>query len=689
MASWQRRARLGLGVFVVVFATVVYLSIRDRRSDSSPPAMAPLAPRVIAETRGGDVVQLKGAERDVRVEFAGQVTYEDGQNRLQGIKAVIDNRAGRTFTITAAEGQIGPTLSNIDLVGDVTVSTTDGLEARAGEAHYADAEGIVRAPGPVTFASGRMAGSGSGFTYDRQRDTLWLLADAAIRLRAEDGTGGLEVTADRAGFARLDRYLRFEGGARLVRDGQVVNADTATVHLQPDRDQPTRIELNGDASVAGTAGVGSLRAMQARDITLAYADDGQTLQQATLAGAAAIDLAAPDGSSGQQLSGDWIDVLLAPDGAVTSLASRDAVRVTLPGAHGQSARTIRATALAASGEAGRGLTTMRFDGRVEFREATGRVARADRLDVGLGGTGGTLGRARFTGAFRFEDGALRATSADAVYDVTAGTLALEGRRGAMPHVEAERSRIDAEAIDVTLSPRRLVATGTVRSVIQPAARAAGDAPTLLAEGQAINVTADALTFDEAGGRGVYKGQARLWQGDTAVQADTIDLHDAAGDLSASGNVRTALALGSAATQTDPAPKPTLGRAATFQYTHATRQAVYDTAAQLNGAEGDLSGNRIQIVLAGDSNAIDRIEATGTVRIAVEGREARGARLVYVPANRQYQLTGSPVSLIEDCRETTGQTLTFYRASDRILIDGNEEARTQTKGGGECPEPRFE
>ncbi len=28
-------------------------------------------------------------------------------------------------------------------------------------------------------------------------------------------------------------------------------------------------------------------------------------------------------------------------------------------------------------------------------------------------------------------------------------------------------------------------------------------------------------------------------------------------------------------------------------------------------------------------------------------------------------------------------MTFFKASDRVLVDGNEEVRTQTKGGGKC------
>ena len=45
----------------------------------------------------------------------------------------------------------------------------------------------------------------------------------------------------------------------------------------------------------------------------------------------------------------------------------------------------------------------------------------------------------------------------------------------------------------------------------------------------------------------------------------------------------------------------------------------------------------------------------------------------------------PVKVIESCREITGKTLTFYKSTDRILVDGNQEIRTETKSGGACPQ----
>jgi hypothetical protein len=45
-------------------------------------------------------------------------------------------------------------------------------------------------------------------------------------------------------------------------------------------------------------------------------------------------------------------------------------------------------------------------------------------------------------------------------------------------------------------------------------------------------------------------------------------------------------------------------------------------------------------------------------------------------------------VLERCNETIGKTLTFFKTADRIIVDGNDEIRTQTKsGGGPCPETR--
>ncbi|MCC7241784.1 MAG: LPS export ABC transporter periplasmic protein LptC, partial [Acidobacteria bacterium] len=263
---WRKRLRLGIAVFGIGLAAFVVSVTRPRESRTAPPPVARLDPSATVETRGCEVVQLRGAKQDLRVECASQVTYQDGRTALVGVTLRVDNRAGRNFEVRSQEASVGARQSSFDMKGDVRLEASDGLVATAGSASYVADEGIVRAPGPVQFSRERMAGTGIGFTYDEQRNTLWLLDQAVVRLAADGAAGAMDIAAGTAGFARAERYLRFERGVRMTRSGQVIEADEATVFLFADRDEPDRIELRGNARITGGEGMGALRLMRARDI---------------------------------------------------------------------------------------------------------------------------------------------------------------------------------------------------------------------------------------------------------------------------------------------------------------------------------------------------------------------------------------------------------------------------------------
>ena len=93
--------------------------------------------------------------------------------------------------------------------------------------------------------------------------------------------------------------------------------------------------------------------MAARDIDLAYAADGRTLQSAHLAEAASVQLPGEAGKPGRRVAGRVIDIAMAPDGAtVTNLAATDNVVVDLPADADMPARRIRSTSLLATGARG-------------------------------------------------------------------------------------------------------------------------------------------------------------------------------------------------------------------------------------------------------------------------------------------------------------------------------------------------
>ena len=89
---------------------------------------------------------------------------------------------------------------------------------------------------------------------------------------APEGTqGAMQVTSGFAGYSRIERYMRFERGMRMERQGQVMEAETSTIFLLKDRDEPENVELRGNSRITGAAGTSSLQAMRAQDINLHYA----------------------------------------------------------------------------------------------------------------------------------------------------------------------------------------------------------------------------------------------------------------------------------------------------------------------------------------------------------------------------------------------------------------------------------
>ena len=116
-------------------------------------------------------------------------------------------------------------------------------------------------------------------------------------------------------------------------------------------------------------------------------------------------------------------------------------------------------------------------------------------------------------------------------------------------------------------------------------------------------------------------------------------------------------------------------------------------AHLSGPQGDLQADRIDVLLASQSSLVQRLEASVDVKLKVASRTASGAHLTYHADDERYVLTGTattPVTVVEmstqttrTCRETMGKTLTFFRSTDRIVADGNEEMRMRV---GPCPQP---
>ncbi len=715
MSRWQRRARLFIAIFGVIFAAVVLLAFKRRNPGPGSGLIVKVDRNAVVEsTSGGRHERYKLSLENLRIDFEQQFTYGDGTSKLHGVTVTTTNRSdGRTFVVTGKEAQVFENPSRYAIDGDVKLVASDGLIAKTEHATYAEGDGTVRAPGPVEFSKGRMSGTGIGMTYDEHQDVMTILDQAVVHIKADEhGVGAADVTSGSAAFARRDKYVRFDRTVKVERPAGVTEADNALAHLSDDEKRIQNVELHGNARVTATKiEAGGLQALTGRDMNLSYAPDGEALQHVFVNGDAVVRLAGAPGKPGRQLKANTIDSFLAPDGSTpTALAGRDGVQLTFPAEKDVPARTIRAASIDAVGEQGRGLTKAAFRGNVEYRESGAgveRVANSAELEVGLKPGMSSIDQAKFVGGVRFTEGKMEARAAVARYGLDQGALELSGTEPppgtVLPHVNNEQISVNAVRIDITLAGPVIRGAGKVTSVLQPAKKGqkAADGktdlkmPSMLKQDQPVNAVGDVLDYDGTVSKASYYGHAVLFQTDTTIRGDVIQIDDKKGDLAASGHVGTTVMLEQVKKEQPKdlpkgAPKvkervQSVGSADDFIYEEASHRASYTCDAHLSGPEGDMTAYKIELYLKPSGNELDRAEAYDEVTLKESARTTTGGRATYFAEEERYVVTGRKVVVVDECgHPTTGRTLTFLKAADTITFDGEKQVRTSTQGSGKCP-----
>jgi lipopolysaccharide export system protein LptA len=233
-----------------------------------------------------------------------------------------------------------------------------------------------------------------------------------------------------------------------------------------------------------------------------------------------------------------------------------------------------------------------------------------------------------------------------------------------------------------------------------------------------NITSDSLQANSKTGRALYTGHARLWQGDSVLEANSIEMLRDTRALNASGNVRAVFpqAPSQPTDQSvqpandhplDPLPrqintsqvvpkKSQLWHAtcADLMYddkegrAHLQQNVIVQSADQkMRGPVLDLYFTRSQPVnpatnsasSGGGAQQISRAVGTGGVIVEEGQRKATAERGEYTAANGKFVMTGgSPTIYDGSAGTTTGLQLTFFLADDTIIVDSENGSRTLTK-----------
>ena len=112
------------------------------------------------------------------------------------------------------------------------------------------------------------------------------------------------------------------------------------------------------------------------------------------------------------------------------------------------------------------------------------------------------------------------------------------------------------------------------------------------------------------------------------------------------------------------------------YDDAERRARYTGTARMVGDQGDLRGERLELYFDESGRGLSRLEGFDAVRFALKARPGggprwgNGGRITYFADDERYVLSGPRATVVErldpqQCRETTGRTLTFCTSTDRL------------------------
>ncbi len=225
---------------------------------------------------------------------------------------------------------------------------------------------------------------------------------------------------------------------------------------------------------------------------------------------------------------------------------------------------------------------------------------------------------------------------------------------------------------------------------------------------ASNISADSMKGNSKTGRALYTGHARLWQGASVLQADSIDLQRATRILVANGNVKAVFlqapqaqtqAQVSGVTQVSTAasaskPKqPTVWHisSGTLTYWDAENRAHLEKDVVVQSPDEKIRSAVLDLEFTRDANAkgtgpatggasqISRAVATGGVVVEQLGRRGTADRGVYTAADQKFVLSGGTPTLYDATEgTTTGRELTFNIADDTIIVDSGNGSRTLTK-----------
>lgn len=234
-------------------------------------------------------------------------------------------------------------------------------------------------------------------------------------------------------------------------------------------------------------------------------------------------------------------------------------------------------------------------------------------------------------------------------------------RGGDPAAWDSRARIRAVEIDWDTRNQRSAFRQKVSTTYYSRSDA-GNATPFGSTDKPVFITSDAANIDHKTQVAVYAGNARGWQEENYVRANTISIFQKDGRMTGDGAVQSSL------TQ-DKEKEPINASSAKMSYDQNTRVVRYNENVDIRRGTDRLTGNAAMLLL-NEQNEIIKSDIEGNVVITQPGKKATGDFAEYITDDETVQLRGNPATVDDSTNgRSSGSQMTVYLKKNIVIGEG--------------------
>jgi len=222
---------------------------------------------------------------------------------------------------------------------------------------------------------------------------------------------------------------------------------------------------------------------------------------------------------------------------------------------------------------------------------------------------------------------------------------------------------------------------------------------MLASSDPIHVTSRSMTAHRSSAVAVYTGDARLWQNGNVVEAPKLEFDREHRSLVAEGTAAQPVKTVLVEVDKSGNSTPIKVTSAHLTYNDAERKIFLNGGVTAKGSDTTMTARQMTVFLVarsqlsaaasgrssqvaavpGATGQVERIIAENSVVVTAPARRAIGDRLVYTATDDKFELTGGPPCIFDAERgKITGDSLTFFKRDDRVLVEGRETSPAVTR-----------